>query len=208
MNKSNLREEELMKGIAKTILIILIILVGLISIGCDGYFFPDYPDIEVIGEWLAEGVNQYGDWKQKLVITNAKITNHWMQSEDGDFSDAEWEIFWEAKIYDYDNNIFNGGEFGSGDHGYMVIKYTIPSQYHPESDGKYMVLRWQNLTVFSNETTMEWTEGFKIQPETEIGDCGVEGAYCGVYFDSMIDAKEQALDEEGFFGWFSEVIKQ
>ncbi len=197
-----------MKTISKARFIIFFIFMVIAFTSCEGYFFPEYPDIEVMGDWMVEGVNQYGDWKQKLIITNAKITNLWMQNEDGDFSNAEWETFWEATIYDYDNNIFNGGEFGSGNHGYMVIKYNTPSPYNPESEDKYMVLRWQNLIEFSGETTMEWAEGFKIQPGTDIGDCGVEGAYCGVYFDSIIDAKEQAIADEGFFTWFSEIEKQ
>lgn len=190
-----------------SMLILIAIMILCVSPACLDPFENNTEDIEITGEWISEGENQYGFWKQKIVVNNSRITNYWMESDDDDFSDNEWELFWKATLYSYDNDIWNGGESGRGDYGYAVMKYTVPSPYNPESQDKYQVFRWQRLTALSNETTMEWSEGFKIQPDTDIGDCGVDGYYCGVYFDSILDAENTATESEGFFYMYSEITK-
>ncbi|MFW5799942.1 MAG: hypothetical protein ACOCV8_03915, partial [Spirochaetota bacterium] len=158
----------------RSLLLILLVLTSLSLYACET-FFDDVEDIEIAGEWIDEGTNQYGNWKQKLEISNSKITNYFIQGIDDD--NQEWDIYWEASIYDYDNRLWNGGETGSGDLGYAVIKYTTPSENQPNSESKYMVFRWQNLSKNSFGTTMEWAEGFKSDPDSEEDECG--DFYCG-----------------------------
>lgn len=174
------------------------------NIGCE-FFFPPVDDVEIIGTWEVTGENQYGFWKQRVVVEASRITNYWKQYEDEFNEPDEWETFWQATIYDYDNDIWNGGEMGRGDHGYLVMKYSDPSPYHPYSEGTFMVLRWENFNDYSG--TMDWCEGFKIEPGTDIGDCGIDGYYCGVYFDTFTEAVETATESEGFFGMYSTIEK-
>lgn len=195
--------------------VIVIIMLSILILGILFACFPfnqgngDYEDIEIKGTWLDEGEN----WKQKLVITNTKITNYWSESlikTNKGNKDDNLELFWEARIYKFDNEKWNGEEFGSGDHGYMVLKYTIASEVHPEAKDKYMVLRWKSLTTSGDVTTMSWSEGYKKDPDPDnyLGKCGYPEVYCGLYFDTYQEAIDNATDGEGFFGMYSEITKE
>jgi hypothetical protein len=100
--------------------------------------------------------------------------------------------------------VWNGDENGSGNCGYLVMKYTIASPFHEESQGKYMVLRWKQLTSFGGTTTMEWAEGFKFDDNPDV-DCGEYD--CGIYFDSILSAEQNATGQNGFFNVYSSITK-
>ncbi len=197
--------------VLKSLFVFLVFsVISISAISCEDIFFTNDGDIEIKGTWANNGGGGGEDeteyyWIQKLEIENGKISNYFMSSEDEDgFKD--WELFWEARIYDYDNDAFNAKEPGQGNCGYAVLKFTKPSVYVPNGKDKFIVLRWRNLRKFNGKVIMEWSEGFKELTE----GCEIPAGYadtvefpenvaCGVYYDTIIAAKENVTEGNGFF---------
>ena len=110
-------------------------------------------DIEVMGTWLYLN----GDYSTRLEISNSTIKF---------YSGSESEIattnnlFQECSIDSFDNTQLNGGDSESSNCGYMAIKYTTPSQYAPQAQNKYGILRWAGLDTTTNPATMSYAEGW------------------------------------------------
>jgi hypothetical protein len=154
------------KNLRKLTLLFLVIFVfsGLMS--CE--LFNDEDTLAIIGEWDTG----YGS----LDVTSAEITTY----------NSDGSIFWSYEIDSFDNSEWNGDESGEGNYGYMVVKCTEPSEYTPEAQDKYTVIRWQN---FVTETSMEYSEGYIA------------------YFDTAEEAIAGATISEGFFNLFSSTTK-
>ncbi|MBN2509786.1 MAG: hypothetical protein JXB03_05890 [Spirochaetales bacterium] len=126
------------------------------------------PDIEITGDWL----DSLGG---TLSVDGATMTSGY-----GD------TVTWVADITTYNNDSWNAGEAGAGDCGYAVIRYTQASIYAPQSQDKYMVLRWQNFTESEGEMTVSYSEGY------------------GDYFDDEESARAGATNAAGYFTFFTD----
>jgi hypothetical protein len=146
--------------------------------GCDDYIELDDNginfDIEIAGTWI-------DPYNVKLVINDSKI-DFYSQSTDTETS-------YEAIIHGYNNSIWNGDESGTGDDGFMVIKYSKAPSWNPDCQGKYMIFRWQNLDAGAAPITMDYAEGSNYPTNT--------------YFDSEAEAVTGATTAEGFFVFFT-----
>ena len=129
-----------MKELKKWIVLLaaLFVLTGMMS--CEMFGEEDDDDIAVEGTWDAG----YGS---EVVITDSTYSNY--------YNDVLSAI--SAKIVSFDNDGWNGSETGSGDYGYMVIKYTQASAFTPESQDKYMVVRWQDILSVGDLETMSYS---------------------------------------------------
>ncbi len=130
-------------------------------------------DIEIAGTWDG-GMSNY------LIITNTTFT---VDNPD------DWYWDYSGEVISYSNDGFNAGESGLGDSGYAVIKFTS----HPSGssvEGKYTVLRWQNLATGSVDTTVQTCEGY------------------GVYFETAEAAEAGATFADGYFTSYSSSTKQ
>lgn len=142
-------------------------------------------DIEIEGTW------HESTFGSGLVITNDTIEFH--TAVDGIFSDAT--KYQECEIVSYDNDGFNADDSGTGDCGFMVIKYTEPSSYISSiAQDKYGIFRWQNLNTASGVTTMSYSEGY-IDSD---GDWSADK-----YSDTAESAETDFTDEVGAFSFSS-----
>lgn len=158
---------------------LLIAVLGLSS--CDLFGGdPVADDIEIAGTW----VDSYGG---ALVVTDGTARFY----SSGTITEAnKWQ---ECEVVDYDNDGFNAGDSGTGDCGYMVIKYTEPSSYiAAAAQDKYGILRWQNLATASGATTMGYAEGYTD----------------GTYSDTAAAAEAYFCDDESAFSYYSSATLQ
>ena len=93
--------------------------------------------------------------------------------------------FYTADIVEFSNTDWNAGETSSatGNRGYAVIEYTSAPSWNPDLAGKFMVMRWKNLTG----SAMDYSEGYD----------SVNGAY----FDTAAEAKAGA--DSSYFSWYT-----
>ena len=147
---------------------VLIISLGLAFASCD-LLEQERDPIEITGDWL-------DDYGGTLSVTEDSITSSWGGS-----------VNWTAEIAAFDNDGWNAGEEGTGNCGYAVIKYTQASEYAPDSQDKFMVLRWQNLSTSADDvTTFSYAEGY------------------GDYFENAGSAESGATDSAGYFGMYTD----
>lgn len=125
-------------------------------------------DPEINGTWIYLG----GDYSSRLEISGGVVRF---------YSGAEAEIettdnlFQECEIFGVNNTILNGGDAEATDCGYMVLKYTNPSMYLPNSVNKYGILRWAG---FSGSDEMWYSEGY----------LDTDGDWTGEHFDTPFEA--------------------
>ncbi len=148
----------------------LFVLGGMMS--CE-LFEEEEETIEIIGTWDA-GIIIDGD----LISFN-------------NFDYYPDEAKYTADIISFSNQSFNAGETGEGNCGYVVVCYNNSPDYSAwgfgvnEIEGKYMVIRWQNLEEVDGVISMRYAEGY------------------GTYFDTADDAIENATDSNGYFSFSS-----
>lgn len=163
--------------------------------GCD--FFGTTDDdstgttddpIAVEGTWIYLG----GEYSTRLEISDNTIK--WYSGNESEIATTD-NLTQECEIHSYNNQSFNAGESGNGDHGFAVIYYSNPSTYiESEAKDKYGILRWENL----DSSSMDYSEGY-YDPD---------GGFTPEYFDSPDEAKEKMTTADAFSSGYSTAEKQ
>ncbi len=133
---------------------------------------------------VEEGIEVYGTWIDsydgKRVITNKYLISY--------NTSADTEFAYVFSIEEFNNSAWNGGETGANDCGYAVCLCINPPSWNTDQKGTYTVFRWQNLDTSGSATVYEFSEG---SPP----------AWPNGYEDSADDAKANATDANGWFGF-------
>lgn len=130
--------------------------------------------IEVAGTW---SLDLSGD-TESFEISSSSITYTY-----DSITNDDWDFSWTGDIVEFDNDTFNADETGNGDFGYAVVQFK-----GGDDDGKYCIVRWQNLSTTDSTATVDISKGYKTG-ET--------------YPDTPEDAKTTITDGNGWFEMYS-----
>jgi hypothetical protein len=145
-------------------------------------------NLEIEGHWIAEA----GDYSAREEFTNTswkKYSGTVLEVTTGGGTLAQ-----ECEIVGGSNSDFNGGDSESSDCGFILIKYTNPSVWLPNSENRYGILRWKNIDTLPDPDEMDYAEGW----------LDLNGDSSGDHFVFPSDALTRMTDAAGAFSMYTE----
>ncbi|HCM25352.1 MAG: hypothetical protein A2Z99_03615 [Treponema sp. GWB1_62_6] len=169
---------------------------SLAFVSCGTLFGPeDSADtgdtIEIAGSWVALS----GDYSSRIDITGTTATFY---SGTEATVGTSTTIFQVCEIVAWSNDGFNAGDSSTGNAGYMVVKYTTPSEYSPTSLNKFGVIRWKDIASSGGATTTLYSEGY----------LDANGDWAGEYSDTAAAAEAAFTTAADAFSFYSTATLQ